>query len=710
MPRPSRAILTDVRSPAAICRSYAISGAAWAVVAALAALLGWLEIVGLPVPGLALGAGRWNAVYIRAAFFGAASLPLAGALLVASGFGRLPAPRAQGARLGMALWNAGVLGGLPLVDAWARPEGWGASSLVGDALMWAGSALWALALWRAVTHDDRPMPVAAWFGLAGAIGLVVYLGLGTALVGGVTGAGQAVAGALYRRGLPALWAAPAGLGVAAAVLPAAIGAPLFGRRAAAWGLAGWVALGALAVPRDLAPDLLPGWLARPVEAATLLAVVPAALLAVALLGAFVGAGEVRRDADGGSDADAAGSMPAGTDMPALGPPVSRTIARFVATGTLALLAAAVFDAALPPDGRRVVQLTAWDPATGLFPPLVGIGLLATGAGYAVLQATGARVEALSCRRHLTLAVLGGLLVALPLPAIGLVEAATDVGRTMQAVGLVDAAQGSVAAQEVGRTWLRVEAWARLPGAALVAAAAIAGILHVRRATRGGRFAAPDNAASGPADPPAGAGSTRDGPGSAPDGPGRTRDGHDVAVGITLDPWAAGREPGPSAAWIAGAMLAAIGAALFATLFLPLADPSALRATPRAAARATAGDSVRAEGRQTYVAEGCAACHTQRVRDAADEARFGPRTARGDYAPGPALVGYRRAGPDLAWIGDRLDGDDALAARLVGAHGPLSAPRFPWLFEAGGPSARGMAVVAYLSGLRSDAWIEEEGGR
>ncbi len=630
----------DQRPPpaASLFRSFALSGTLWAVVAATAALLVMLSLATGIGPGLsALGAGRLNAAYIRAAFFGAISLPLAGALLAATGgFGLAGAP-IHHARRGLWLWNGGLgLGLLAILflDAWPdrwglRPEVWAAAPALADGLLWLGALLWLWALWSTAASAPDPLPVAAWFGLAAAIGLVVCLGLGLALLGSVSGASQAIAGTLYQPGLVLLWAAPAALGVVAALLPQAAGAPLYGRRVVRLGLAGWFGLGALALPQGLVPELLPTWLIRPVEAAALALVVPATLLGVMLLGTLVGA---RRN------------LWARSGLPGL------WIARLALAGGVLLLAEIVCAAALPPGARRLVQLSAWDPATGLAPPLAGLWLVAIAAGYALSPTGGADVAPARLRGHAWLAIGAALLCVLPLPIVGLAGAAAEVARVLGVAGLEGTSIG-------GAALLRAEAWLRLPGMILLWCSAALWLAKLRRAPA-------------PADLPE-------------------------------EPWARGGEPALAPTMLAGVTLALLGAGLFVVVFLPLVDPAALSPGPRASARTVEAGSLRDEGRRRYVAEGCLACHTQRVRDAADGMLFGPQTTRGDYAPGPALAGQRRAGPDLAWVGDRFDGD-ALAARLSEAHGPRGTPALLWLFEAGGPTPEGMAVAAYLAGLRAEA--------
>jgi len=164
---------------------------------------------------------------------------------------------------------------------------------------------------------------------------------------------------------------------------------------------------------------------------------------------------------------------------------------------------------------------------------------------------------------------------------------------------------------------------------------------------------------------------------------------------------------PTAALIAGAAVVSVSAAILLGVFLPVADPAAVSPSPRTAARVLQPGGPRARGRQAYQSEGCAVCHTQRVRAAeAGTKGLGPATTRGDYpSSGPALAGVARSGPDLAWIGDRYPSRDALAERMAvhsSAKGVgTGAVAFPWLFDKG-PGGQGGALIEYLSGLRSGA--------
>ncbi len=137
----------------------------------------------------------------------------------------------------------------------------------------------------------------------------------------------------------------------------------------------------------------------------------------------------------------------------------------------------------------------------------------------------------------------------------------------------------------------------------------------------------------------------------------------------------------------------------------------------------------ARGRDIYVAEGCAYCHTQQVRPLATDKIFGRPSAPGDFAYAtPELLGSERNGPDLANIGARQASDVWQYIHLYDPRAvvaPSIMPSFPWLFDvvdqappdvqavpvppqyapARGvvvPRAEGRALVAYLLSLKQVA--------
>jgi cbb3-type cytochrome c oxidase subunit II len=91
-----------------------------------------------------------------------------------------------------------------------------------------------------------------------------------------------------------------------------------------------------------------------------------------------------------------------------------------------------------------------------------------------------------------------------------------------------------------------------------------------------------------------------------------------------------------------------------------------------------------QGRQVYVAEGCAYCHTQQVRPLLADAGFGRPSAAGDFAyQTPELLGSERTGPDLTNIGRR---QSSVVWHYIHLFQPRAVvpqsimPAFPWLFQ------------------------------
>ena len=132
--------------------------------------------------------------------------------------------------------------------------------------------------------------------------------------------------------------------------------------------------------------------------------------------------------------------------------------------------------------------------------------------------------------------------------------------------------------------------------------------------------------------------------------------------LALDEYPTSRLIGRRTGWL-------VVAAAALTLGLPMleSEPATLYADSRiydAGAAAT--------GRDIYIQEGCAYCHTQQVRSIVTDVGLGPVSVLGDYAhETPALIGVQRRGPDLFHVRDRLD------AETIAAH--LADPRVlrPW---------------------------------
>ncbi|HSR16111.1 MAG TPA: cbb3-type cytochrome c oxidase subunit II, partial [Gemmatimonadales bacterium] len=72
-----------------------------------------------------------------------------------------------------------------------------------------------------------------------------------------------------------------------------------------------------------------------------------------------------------------------------------------------------------------------------------------------------------------------------------------------------------------------------------------------------------------------------------------------------------------------------------------------------------------EGRDIYLREGCASCHTQQVRPIVADAGLGGVTV----SDSNQILGSRRYGPDLAHIGSRIEDDADLVGVLQGADHP-----------------------------------------
>ncbi len=89
------------------------------------------------------------------------------------------------------------------------------------------------------------------------------------------------------------------------------------------------------------------------------------------------------------------------------------------------------------------------------------------------------------------------------------------------------------------------------------------------------------------------------------------------------------------------------------------------------------------GRNIYVSEGCAYCHTQNVRPLKQDLVFGRPSIAGDYAyDTPELLSDHRNGPDLTNIGNR---QPSKAWQYIHLWDPRAVvqdsimPRYTWLF-------------------------------
>lgn len=141
-------------------------------------------------------------------------------------------------------------------------------------------------------------------------------------------------------------------------------------------------------------------------------------------------------------------------------------------------------------------------------------------------------------------------------------------------------------------------------------------------------------------------------------------------------------------------------AVVSTVVLPIADGTDRDPTLLAdSGREYADGSQEEIGRDLYISQGCAACHTQMVRPVASDVGLGAVSVAGDYAyDRPALMGTQRLGPDLMHIASREGfNPEALPAHLENPRSsrPWSTmPSYSYL-----SAADIDALVAYIETLR-----------
>ena len=90
------------------------------------------------------------------------------------------------------------------------------------------------------------------------------------------------------------------------------------------------------------------------------------------------------------------------------------------------------------------------------------------------------------------------------------------------------------------------------------------------------------------------------------------------------------------------------------------------------------------GRDIYIGEGCAVCHTQQVRPLlAEVERYGPYSRAGEFVyDRPFLWGSKRTGPDLHRIGGKYS-DEWHRLHLINPRDVVPEsimPAYPWLAE------------------------------
>ncbi|MFO7547563.1 MAG: cbb3-type cytochrome c oxidase subunit II [Acidimicrobiia bacterium] len=132
------------------------------------------------------------------------------------------------------------------------------------------------------------------------------------------------------------------------------------------------------------------------------------------------------------------------------------------------------------------------------------------------------------------------------------------------------------------------------------------------------------------------------------------------------------------------VMAGVGVLAILTVLLGVIVPAEPEPPPGALSSAIPFSEAATSGREVYLREGCASCHTQLVRAVVADAGLGPVT----LSDSNQVPGIRRYGPDLAHIGSRVEDAAALGDALTG--GLAGHPRY------GGLSDRDLSdLVAYL---------------
>ncbi|MGY1457588.1 cytochrome-c oxidase, cbb3-type subunit II [Luteimonas sp. A534] len=122
------------------------------------------------------------------------------------------------------------------------------------------------------------------------------------------------------------------------------------------------------------------------------------------------------------------------------------------------------------------------------------------------------------------------------------------------------------------------------------------------------------------------------------------------------------------------------------------------------------------GRDIYVREGCANCHTQMIRTLRFESeRYGHYSLAGESVyDRPHLWGSKRTGPDLARVGGRYS-DDWHRVHLIDPRAVVpesNMPSFPWLADTpvdGRAVSRNMRQLQRLGDPYSDEEIADAAG-
>ncbi|SER90745.1 cbb3-type cytochrome c oxidase subunit II [Salipaludibacillus aurantiacus] len=94
-----------------------------------------------------------------------------------------------------------------------------------------------------------------------------------------------------------------------------------------------------------------------------------------------------------------------------------------------------------------------------------------------------------------------------------------------------------------------------------------------------------------------------------------------------------------------------------TTYLPFYDDQMQAPNQNAELRHLSVESSEYRGREVYIREGCHTCHTMFVRPVLADSSLGPISQPADYYyDAPAMLGTKRTGADLMWVGNRWNED------------------------------------------------------
>jgi cbb3-type cytochrome oxidase subunit 1/mono/diheme cytochrome c family protein len=523
-----------------------------------------------------------------------------------------------------------------------------------DLLVLIGLLAAAHSIARTVVRGDRNRSPAAWFMLAAVLWLVGLHFIGNldmvTTVGGLWrdgpvlhGIDGAILAGFYRAGIIGLWGASAGVGLVYFLVPRLVGLRTF--RPTRMSLVGFWGLGlvwSFTGSAELTYTAVPDWLETIGVVFSLALVLPVATIIVDVMNVV----RERRD-----DVTEGNRVPLSL--------IGAGMAFFAAVPVLNLVEA------LRASGG-VVGFTDWVFGVEVFALLGALGCWLLAYVYHVIPATTTAGAARVRRWHLDLTVIGvvvgGFAMLVGGLATGLTWAAGGEAGTLTTAG-----NGFKSAVDAVH-YLGLPIF-RLVGLGLFAVAQVLLLGYAAIAWAGAR---------------------RRGDGWLVGDPVVEVDHQDVGPELTLD------DHGPGWRRIGWAAVAGAIAVFVLVVVMPAQESSAADPSILADAfRMYPEGSQVAAGRDLYISEGCAVCHSQAVRPIVTDLGLGPVSVAGDYAhEAPVLLGTTRMGPDLMHVGSR----GAVAARRLTdprADRPWSTmPSYDYLSEQDLND-----LLAYVNGLK-----------